>query len=92
VTQVRLARWLPTPFKLQHSHSRFSCFPIPSTVSVWHSRLDSRHLTSKFGELITFALKDAQANGYVVKYKDNAETKMGILHAVYGKPAVRLAR
>jgi hypothetical protein len=28
--------------------------------------------------------KDAQANGYVATLKDNAETKMGILHAAYG--------
>jgi hypothetical protein len=34
-----------------------------------------------FGE----SLEDAQANGFVANYKDNAATKMGILHAAYGK-------
>ena len=28
--------------------------------------------------------QDAQANGFVATLKDNAETKMGILHAAYG--------
>ncbi|KAG6377546.1 major facilitator superfamily domain-containing protein [Boletus reticuloceps] len=31
---------------------------------------------------IGLALQDAQANGFVASLKDNAETKMGILHAV----------
>jgi MFS family permease len=31
------------------------------------------------------SLGDAQANGFVANYKDNAATKMGILHAAYGK-------
>jgi fucose permease len=31
------------------------------------------------------SLEDAQANGFVANYKDNASTKMGILHAAYGK-------
>ncbi|KAI0789470.1 MFS general substrate transporter [Abortiporus biennis] len=31
------------------------------------------------------ALQDAGANGYVASLKENAETKMGILHAVYGQ-------
>ncbi|KAG9221698.1 hypothetical protein CCMSSC00406_0005611 [Pleurotus cornucopiae] len=30
------------------------------------------------------AMQDAQANGYVASIKENAETKMGILHATYG--------
>ncbi|ETW78486.1 hypothetical protein HETIRDRAFT_460334 [Heterobasidion irregulare TC 32-1] len=30
------------------------------------------------------SLQDAQANGFVVSYKDNAEVKMGILQATYG--------
>ncbi|KAI0701345.1 MFS general substrate transporter [Cytidiella melzeri] len=34
------------------------------------------------------ALQDAGANGYVASLKDNAETKMGILHAVYGVGAL----
>jgi hypothetical protein len=35
-----------------------------------------------FGE----SLGDAQANGFVASYKDNAATaKMGFLHAAYGK-------
>jgi hypothetical protein len=34
-----------------------------------------------FGE----SLEDAQANGFVATYKDNAATKMGILHAAYGR-------
>jgi hypothetical protein len=34
-----------------------------------------------FGE----SLADAQANGFVANYKDNAAAKMGILHAAYGK-------
>jgi hypothetical protein len=33
-----------------------------------------------FGE----SLEDAQANGFVANYKDNAAAKMGILHAAYG--------
>ncbi len=31
------------------------------------------------------SLEDAQANGFVANYKDNAAEKMGILHAAYGK-------
>jgi len=31
------------------------------------------------------SLQDAQANGFVANYKDNAAAKMGILHAAYGK-------
>ena len=31
------------------------------------------------------SLGDAQANGFVANYKDNASAKMGILHAAYGK-------
>ena len=34
-----------------------------------------------FGE----SLEDAQANGFVASYKDNAAAKMGILHAAYGR-------
>ncbi|KAG5649600.1 hypothetical protein H0H81_002891 [Sphagnurus paluster] len=34
------------------------------------------------------ALQDAQANGFVASLKDNAEAKMGILHAVYGAGAL----
>ena len=34
-----------------------------------------------FGE----SLEDAQANGFVANYKDNAAVKMGFLHAAYGK-------
>jgi hypothetical protein len=34
-----------------------------------------------FGE----SLEDAQANGFVANYKDNAAAKMGFLHAAYGK-------
>ncbi|THH16127.1 hypothetical protein EW146_g4461 [Bondarzewia mesenterica] len=30
------------------------------------------------------ALQDAQANGFVASYKDNAAAKMGFLHAAYG--------
>jgi hypothetical protein len=30
-------------------------------------------------------IKDAQANGYVASLRDGSETKMGILHAVYGE-------
>ncbi|OBZ67290.1 Bypass of stop codon protein 6 [Grifola frondosa] len=33
------------------------------------------------------ALQDAGANGFVASLKDNASTKMGILHAVYGAGA-----
>lgn len=33
---------------------------------------------------VGMALQDAQANGFVATLKDNAETKMGILHAAYG--------
>ena len=33
------------------------------------------------------SLEDAQANGFVASYKDNASAKMGILHAAYGKCA-----
>jgi MFS family permease len=36
-----------------------------------------------FGE----SLEDAQANGFVASYEDNASVKMGILHAAYGKCA-----
>lgn len=32
------------------------------------------------------SFQDAQANGYVASYEEGAETKMGIMHAVYGKP------
>ena len=31
------------------------------------------------------SLEDAQANGFVASYKDNAAAKMGIIHAAYGK-------
>lgn len=31
------------------------------------------------------SLNDAQANGFVANYKENAAAKMGILHAAYGK-------
>ncbi|TFY55750.1 hypothetical protein EVG20_g9203 [Dentipellis fragilis] len=34
------------------------------------------------------AIQDAQANGYVASYKDNAAAKMGILHATYGAGAL----
>jgi len=34
------------------------------------------------------SLEDAQANGSVANYKDNASTKMGILHAAYGAGAL----
>jgi len=34
------------------------------------------------------AVQDAQANGYVASLKNNAETKMGILHAAYGAGAL----
>lgn len=34
-----------------------------------------------FGE----SFEDAQANGFVASYKDNAAAKMGILHAAYGE-------
>jgi len=31
------------------------------------------------------SLQDAQANGFVASYKNNAAAKMGIIHAAYGK-------
>ncbi|KAI9509245.1 MFS general substrate transporter [Russula earlei] len=34
------------------------------------------------------SLEDAQANGFVANYKENASTKMGILHAAYGAGAL----
>ncbi|KAH9973883.1 major facilitator superfamily domain-containing protein [Lactifluus volemus] len=34
------------------------------------------------------SLGDAQANGFVASYKDNAAAKMGILHAAYGAGAL----
>ncbi|KIJ05092.1 Drug:H+ antiporter-1 family protein, partial [Paxillus involutus ATCC 200175] len=34
------------------------------------------------------ALQDAQANGFVASLKDNAEAKMGLLHAAYGAGAL----
>lgn len=34
---------------------------------------------------VGMALQDAQANGFVASLKDNAEAKMGMLHAAYGK-------
>lgn len=37
---------------------------------------------------IGMAVQDAQANGYVASLRDNKETKMGILHAVYGAGAL----
>ncbi|KAF8137341.1 major facilitator superfamily domain-containing protein [Boletus edulis] len=37
---------------------------------------------------IGLALQDAQANGFVASLKENAETKMGILHAAYGAGAL----
>ena len=33
---------------------------------------------------LTTPFQDAGANGYVASLKDNAATKMGILHALYG--------
>ncbi|KAF7977354.1 hypothetical protein HWV62_4157 [Athelia sp. TMB] len=36
---------------------------------------------------IGMALQDAQANGYVAGLRDNAEAKMGMLHAAYGAGA-----
>ncbi|KAK0489623.1 major facilitator superfamily domain-containing protein [Armillaria luteobubalina] len=37
---------------------------------------------------IGMAFQDAQANGYVACFQDNPETKMGIMHAVYGVGAL----
>lgn len=37
---------------------------------------------------VGLALQDAQANGYVACYKHNPESKMGLLHAVYGAGAL----
>jgi len=37
---------------------------------------------------VGMALQDAQANGFVACLKDNAEAKMGILHAAYGAGAL----
>ncbi|KAK0454062.1 MFS general substrate transporter [Desarmillaria tabescens] len=37
---------------------------------------------------IGMAFQDAQANGYVACFQNNPETKMGILHAVYGVGAL----
>ncbi|KAI3602528.1 hypothetical protein WG66_009312 [Moniliophthora roreri] len=34
------------------------------------------------------AIQDAQANGFVAAIKENTETKMGILHAIYGVGAL----
>jgi len=34
------------------------------------------------------SLEDAQANGFVANYKENASAKMGILHAAYGVGAL----
>jgi hypothetical protein len=39
------------------------------------------YVINGFGE----SLEDAQANGFVASYEDNASVKMGILHAAYGK-------
>ena len=36
---------------------------------------------------IGIAVQDAQANGFVASLKDNAEAKMGVLHAAYGAGA-----
>ncbi|KAK0192520.1 MFS general substrate transporter [Armillaria mellea] len=37
---------------------------------------------------VGLAFQDAQANGYVACYKHNPESKMGLLHAVYGAGAL----
>ncbi|RDB30820.1 Bypass of stop codon protein 6 [Hypsizygus marmoreus] len=37
---------------------------------------------------VGIALQDAQANGFVASIKDNAEAKMGFLHAAYGAGAL----
>ncbi|KIY67456.1 MFS general substrate transporter [Cylindrobasidium torrendii FP15055 ss-10] len=37
---------------------------------------------------VGMAIQDAQTNGYVVCLKESAETKMGLLHAVYGVGAL----
>ncbi|KAF9455595.1 major facilitator superfamily domain-containing protein, partial [Collybia nuda] len=37
---------------------------------------------------VGIALQDAQANGFVASLKDNAEAKMGFLHAAYGAGAL----
>ena len=58
------------------------CFAINGfglAVQVSRSQSFSIHLSSSHPYD-----KDAQANGYVASLKDNAETKMGILHAAYG--------
>ena len=34
------------------------------------------------------SLKDAQANGFVATIKENAESRMGILHAAYGESRI----
>ena len=34
------------------------------------------------------SFQDAQANGFVASYQDNAAVKMGLLHAAYGKAIV----
>ena len=36
-------------------------------------------------DCFTLRQQDAQANGFVASYKDNAATKMGFLHAAYGE-------
>lgn len=37
---------------------------------------------------VGLAFQDAQANGYIACYKHNPESKMGLLHAVYGAGAL----
>jgi hypothetical protein len=39
------------------------------------------YVINGFGE----SLQNAQANSFVANYKDNAATKMGLLHAAYGQ-------
>jgi len=59
------------------------CFAINGFgLAVQVGRFPKNFTPSKFIQY--FDLKDAQANGFVASLKDNAETKMGLLHAAYG--------
>jgi len=51
----------------------------------WHGTSGLISFVRSLGDMCHVALQDAQANGYVVVFEDDAETKMGILHAAYGK-------
>ena len=53
-------------------------------VSAWRFRCVIHSTVFRAASTAHPVDEDAQANGFVASLKDNAETKMGLLHAAYG--------